>query len=130
MELTDLQKRRAAYDAGFFDGEGSIWLQGMPDGQVQVVIAITEMVEEPLLFIQEAFGGRINHPSVGFYILGFRVAERLPLIEAIKPWCIVKREQILLLEEYNEWLHVRGRGNKWTPEQRTEQYEFVSRMQR
>lgn len=87
-----------AYLAGFFDGEGCVSL-----GQdYALVISAGQVVEEPLLMLQSAFGGtvrkvRSKHPShqdMHHWTLSRgRASEAL---ECMVPFLHVKRDQAII----------------------------------
>jgi hypothetical protein len=88
-----------AYIAGFFDGEGSVFLQ--THGSVEVRIA--QVDRRPLDLVVEHFGGRVGKLSERpgrtpcFQWRISRWPDALVFLRAIRPWSIVKAEKIDLV---------------------------------
>ena len=115
MNKTDL-----AYIAGLVDGEGSIYTSYQPSRvqelpRYNVGIAIQMADKEPLAFLQSLFGGRIilrkkmseNRKPLYYWRLTNFQAQ--PLLEAIKPYLLVKRAQaeiaLRMLNAHKKWRH-------------------------
>jgi len=85
------------YIAGFFDGEGSIYISNLTLGySLRVQIGQNDI--RPLKCIQRKFGGGIysNGKKSKGYTLTLCGNSTIPLLKAIKPFVLVKRKQVFL----------------------------------
>jgi hypothetical protein len=103
---------KAAYTAGFFDGEGCVLVSVRLDGSYSLAITISQKFPEPLEFIQANFGGKITRKKhiesrPGFrdglyeiYELRWNSGFTRPVLEAMLPYLVLKKNQAELALEY------------------------------
>ncbi len=100
-----------AFAAGFFDGEGwlGIYLATWRGSQsFSPRLAASNTDRAPLEWLRKHFGGTIKddpppknpHYKQSYTWFLFSIEERLSFIQAILPYSIVKRERLLILEEF------------------------------
>jgi len=89
-----------AYAAGILDGEGSVQVAVSISLGLRVTVGSTN--EEVLAFLQAYFGGRVHkgskatdyHKASWNWMLYMKEAR--PFLEAVRPYCIIKRMHVLL----------------------------------
>jgi hypothetical protein len=105
-----------AYAAGFFDGEGCVSFtleKCNKSGSIAATIGNTN--KEVLDFIHKIFGGRLSfyksnnakHKDVHSWVISG--SDCIDFLTAIKPWVIIKHEQICLAEFFFEIRNVTNR---------------------
>lgn len=100
----------AAYAAGFFDGEGCIFIQKPNRGRLvpTLWIAATQVATEPLMWLQVRWGGSVRarrvrnrptswRPVSEWYVHGKNAQK---FLSDILPFLTVKREQAELALEF------------------------------
>ena len=109
-----------AWAAGFLDGEGcfSIAGTGFGSGGLMIVIAAGQTRMEPLLRLQELFGGKIytaGHPKKSTHRQAYiwRVASRTAAecLNKIQRYLVLKGTQTQLMLEFQDTM--RGRGQRY-----------------
>ena len=106
-----------AYTAGFIDGEGCIDIRHRKTHngkyeRYEVRMAVAQKVEEPLLLMQQKYGGSIARPKNGVarWVL---VGDQLhTLLEQIKDVLIVKKDEAYKAIEFIEYAKSIGRISK------------------
>lgn len=89
------------YIAGFFDGEGCITLSNR-----QVKIDIVQKDDGILRLIQQIFGGRIYRRKAtkiggeSFVLQLTRKEEQVRFLQAIQPYCFVKKHKVDIAIEF------------------------------
>lgn len=104
-----------SYFAGFFDGEGCVRLKRSGNYIYSVVIVVNTNLEV-LIDFKEKFGGNIQprKRKVSYHkkIYAWEIYSKasVPFLEAILPYLIVKREQVIIVLKMERSL--RKSGNK------------------
>lgn len=81
-----------AYLAGFFDGEGCVYL--LPRGRT-IQVSLTQKKPQVLYLVQQEFGGKVTLHSRGCYRWRCNGRpESLKFLRAIRPYSIVKRYDV------------------------------------
>ena len=85
-----------AYTAGFFDGEGCVYLKGSTP-----TIIVTQYDELPLVYIQAHFGGRIYTRSNNIKAHDLRIngSQAILFARALVPYSITKKVKLSTLAE-------------------------------
>jgi len=91
-----------AWAAGFFDGEGWVTLMRSGSGSADLRIGVTQNDVRPLLMFQKAWGGHIRLTNNGRTSNWFtnKHDEQAKFIEAVKPYVVVKADQLAVAQEY------------------------------
>jgi hypothetical protein len=94
-----------AYVAGFFDGEGCVYLNTRKNGRAILRIKVSQKDRRPLDLLQERFGGSVcvsRNRKTGnecwSWSLSTAQAERF--VRMVQPFCLVKAEAIAIALEY------------------------------
>jgi len=99
----------SAYAAGFFDGEGTVCIsksttKGRRFCSYAIALKIPQKKRAPLEFLQSVYGGTIylirRRGISVLYNLTLMGKDRLPFLESIAPFCIVKKADIQCAIEY------------------------------
>lgn len=120
------------YVAGFFDGEGSIYIcRGKKDWGTQYTLEIsfTNTNKESLDFIKNEFNcGNLNKNHEGnekrktLYVLRFSSKQAKMVLEKMLPHLIIKKEKAKIAIEFQSKLHI---GNKKSiPLEEMEKYKM------
>lgn len=119
MKFKELSEIEWAYIAGFFDGEGSIFIQhkktsrGYTDYQLSVSVTNTDFLI--IQWIKDNLGGNINFTARKHNGLKDRYAWRIsgrnaiPFIERIFPYLRIKKERAKLAIEYKSSFTLQGK---------------------
>lgn len=104
-----------AHAAGFFDGEGCISLAISKTGTAHIRTSVANTNKEVIEYLQTQFGGRFfNRPnkkqskckdSFTWVLYG---KDCIRFLKLIKPWIIIKREQISLVEHFFSIRHTQN----------------------
>ena len=111
-------EQRIGWMVGFFEAEGSISLKVVKHPKkktiVQVYIQLTNQVKAPLLYFAYSFGGTIIKDR-GYYSWKIAGNNRVSVFLAtIKPFALIKLEQILLAQRALAIQKQRGIGGRKT----------------
>lgn len=112
-----LSELQLAYLAGFFDGEGCISIlkyKASKNGRFyhRIVSGITQQIRIPLDLIQENFGGWVYlnkdrkmeaNGQIPVHKWSGTASQALSLVRAIRPYSIIKRKEIDLALEFDEF---------------------------
>ena len=108
-----------AYLAGFFDGEGSIYIvRGATKGTFRLQIGVYNIDPRPLLSLQKAFGGSVISLNRGKakwrpYYQWIAIANKAEAtITALLPYLKVKEEQAKLALTFREVQKQQWKGRK------------------
>lgn len=107
-----------AWAAGFFDGEGCIYLSQKDSGRSSIVVSVDQTVLPPLTRLKGIFGGQITQTkltSTGNKVWRWSLCNKkiVPFLEAIFPYATVKKSQIDIALG---WAH-KSRGTSLTAEE-------------
>lgn len=100
------------YDAGFFDGEGcvNLTIRGK-NCQISLRVMITNTDPNILQEFKDTYGGRLTKPRVltegwkAFRQIVLSDSDAIEFLRRVFPFCIVKRKQIELAEEFWTFQH-------------------------
>jgi hypothetical protein len=110
-----------AWAAGFFDGEGCITAKSTytsSRGRKRVlvgslVVTVVQRVVDPLYIFREMFGGavRLNKNRTGnpVWAIEYYGTDAMNILEALRPYLVVKREQAELALTMKDSFHTGGR---------------------
>ena len=101
MDANDsLVKISPAYIAGLFDGEGCVSATIRPDKRLSFQVKITQKDRSILDLVANALGFGLVWFQGNHYDLRLFSADDISrFIEAVLPYCIVKRAQLVLMHE-------------------------------
>ena len=90
------QEEICAYTAGFFDGEGCVYLKGHTP-----TVIVTQYDEMPLFFIQAHFGGKVYTRSSNIKAHDLRIngSQAILFARALLPYSILKKVKLSTLAE-------------------------------
>lgn len=107
------------YAAGFFDGEGCVYIRDCKPG-LKLGVTIVQNDTRPLVIMQARWGGGISHKKEGGSVLSLHCTKAAAFLRDILPFLIVKKEVAQLGIAFQER---RGsRGIPLTPEQKEVDY--------
>jgi len=95
------------YFAGFYDAEGSVHIVNY----TSVSVCVTQVDKVPLLLFQQRFGGNICHKGNGVYGWFLRSKELQEFCNALIPYLVVKKEQLILLKRFQS-IDLRRKENR------------------
>jgi hypothetical protein len=121
--------------AGFFDGEGGVnFTQAGSPRQLVYRLYIVNTNEKVLRAIQNSYGGFLavreykNRPNCKpWHALVWTTRRARLLLDIIEPYVILKRPQVELIREWENWRPI-GATRVKTQESQERELEFVNRM--
>ena len=114
--------------AGFFDGEGCVCLTISKSGTAQLWASVANTNRDILDYFCAVFGGRVhskiskNKKCKDAFVWKLSTTEAVPFLKKIKPWIIIKREQIALAEHFFD---IRNTSNREASEH---YHEYVLKL--
>jgi hypothetical protein len=114
------QIQRVIWCAGFFDGEGCIGFYGH---HVQLHIRVTQKVREPLLALQELFGGGVYTQAKAYQWCCNSAYEARYVLESLLPYLVVKKAQAELALQF---LRVTRSGTHYTLQEQEQRNAIVT----
>jgi len=127
--VSQLNDTELAWIAGFFDGDGSVGIRKYKRPHCRspiydLVVKITNSNIEVLKWIQNHFGGTINHDhKSNCYKLRFGGRVGMRFLEAIFPYLKVKRKQAKLGIALQSRHTFQGGPGKFLPKEELEERE-------
>ncbi len=111
------------YAAGFFDGEGCVYLNALKNGGASLRVKVSQNNRKPLELLQEIWGGSIclaanKKKARNTWNLCLASASGERFLAAIRPYAIVKAEAIDIALEYRlikKPMSQPGVGHRWNP---------------
>lgn len=121
----------AAWAAGFIDGEGHFRLgfTANSSSPFTTVLQVSQIVPEPLLLLQEWFGGAVNHsPSRPIYVYSAQGSNLDRLLASVTPYLRVKQRQAETMAEMRTALRSHPRGKSLSWEQIDRRIRLITKM--
>lgn len=119
-EATDIE---LAYVAGFFDGEGCVYLNALKNGGASLRVKISQKDKRPLEYIRSIFGGSVcvsrnKKWATECWNWSVSAAQGERFLKLVQPFCLVKKEAIEIGLEYcsiKRPVSRPGIGHRWNP---------------
>lgn len=105
-----------AWAAGFFDGEGSIYINKTAKGYYSLQVKIGQVEKSPLEKFSKLFGGNVTQPSSGVYYWSLSNKEALVFLASIRKYLVNKQSEANVALQYKYVMIEKGQ-HKLTPSQ-------------
>jgi len=113
------------WSAGFFDGEGTIYISK----QTQLIVSVGQRILEPLEVLQRLYGGSLRLTSTDQHLWFISSGKASNALQQMLPWLTVKRSQATLAIEFQALVGKPG-TNSTPPKKRARRLEIAEELRR
>jgi hypothetical protein len=105
MTLDALSPTFCAWAAGFFDGEGTVYISSRDNTKLSLLVSVGQVDPAPLEKLKEAFGGSIKlrrrpRGCTWIYVLTLSAKIAEGFLRAISPYAVVKAKEIAIALDF------------------------------
>ncbi len=97
----------AAWTAGFFDGEGSIYVNKSKD-YYQLQVKIAQIDKKPLVKVKNLFGGNVCKTKRGVYYWSLGNEKAIEFLKQITKFLVSKNDEAKIAVGYEKLLKRKG----------------------